>query len=253
MTRAVRGTELKSALDGVRFRFGPRVHQTYGIPSETRDLDVPGLLRHLCDFANEPVRERVRRTPLHLQPFQPFTALIQGRDDLAELLHAAVEARPDLINPSAEQLSDARGRLQEAISWRPLLERSAAGPVLLQDAYIGTHEGFSALLTVLLMHRQYRDLLRRCPTCRKYFMREGKRRFCSARCATAANDAGLAERQRRRRLRLAALKLLPDAASRAKRAAGVKEAFKSHPEVTTAEQLAEYAAAVLKPPRRKSK
>lgn len=241
VTSPARGAELTSALEGARFRFGPRVHQSYGIRLEKGELDVRALLRYVCDFANEPGRDRVRKALPHLRPFQPFTALMQGYDELTELLHAAVDADPAFVNPSAGHLSDACSRLEAAIKWRPLLERSAGGPVLLQDAYIGGHEGFSVLLRVLLMHRQYRDLVKRCPACSKFFMREGKRRFCGAECAAAANNAGLAERQRHRRLRLAAMELLPQVASRARRAAAVKAVFKNHPDVTTPEQLAEYA------------
>jgi hypothetical protein len=241
-------------LEGVRFRFGPFVHQAYGV-SGSAALDVRGLLRSACDWANEDWRERVRKAPLHLRPRAPFYSLIQGRDDLRELLHAAVDKRPDLIKPSTGDLSAIRDELESTVRWRPLLERSADCPVLLQEAYANTHEGFSALFKVLLMQRQYRELVRRCPECPKVFLKEGKRRFCGPECATAANDAGLAERQKRRRARFGAAKLLAKIshASPQKRETAIMYASKQHPDATSAEQLAEHALRVLRTPMRRHK
>jgi len=222
-----------SALDGARFVFSPRLHEAYGLPTEPAGLDVSGLLSCLCDWVNRSGSER---------------------DRTSGLMRAAVAGAPDLVSPSDQHLSEVRDQLETTVGWSLQLQRSVDGPVLVHVASIARDEAFFALLTVLLMHRQYRSLLRICPApCGELFMREGKRVFCSPGCATAANDAGLAERQRRRRLRLAALELLPVLASSAQRADLIKTAFKLHPEVTTPQQLAEHAMAILKRSRRKAK
>ena len=254
MTRIRRETEpLRSAFEGTRFLFDGSLLLAYG-QLEKHPLGAVGsLLRCMCDVVNEPVLERLKRrnAPQHVLMRYPLPLLEGRRRELTELLGAAIGEQPGLVNPSAAELSEARAQLEKTIGWELRLERSPrGGPVLLHDAYIDDDEALIAVLRVALMHRQYRNLVKRCPECSKVFMKEGKRVFCSDACATAANDAGLAERQRHRRLRLAAQKLLTHVASRAKRAAAVKAAFKRYPEVTTPEQLAEYAAASLKGERK---
>lgn len=162
--------------------------------------------------------------------------------ELTELLHAAVEGRLD--NPPDEFLADIDARFEKGVQWARRLERVRGGATFRYDANITSSDGFYALLAVLLMHPKHRQLIRCCPQCGNFFMRTGKRLFCSSKCATAANDAGVLKRQKNQRLRRAAEELLPGVASHAKRKAMVKQAFKNHPDVTTSEQLAEYAKAL---------
>jgi hypothetical protein len=98
---------------------------------------------------------------------------------------------------------------------------------------------------MVLMHPKYRQLIRRCPQCGNFFVRDGKQVFCTPKCATAANDAGVLQRQKNQRLRRKALALL-SGASPARRADAVKQAQKKHPDATP-EQLAEHAKRLLKP------
>jgi hypothetical protein len=97
----------------------------------------------------------------------------------------------------------------------------------------------------MLLHPKYRQLIRSCPQCRKFFVRDGKQIFCTKKCTTAANDAGNDQRQKNQRKRRKALALL-SGASPAKRADAVKQAQKDHPDATP-EQLAEHAKRLLKP------
>jgi len=229
-----------SAFEGTSFHFTASLPWTavYGPSGRRRDFGrVEGLLDYVCDVA-----DAIRRSTT-------LPEMQRWGQELTALLLAAVEG--GLENPSDEFLADVGARFQEGVLWDRRLERVRGGVGFRYGARIVSLDGFYALLAVLLMHPTYRQLLRRCLRCGKIFVRTGKRLFCGPECATAANDAGVLKRQKNQRLRRAAQELLrPHVASGAKRAAAVKEAFRAHPEVTTPEQLAGYARALLQGPRR---
>jgi hypothetical protein len=227
-----------SAFDGTSFHFSLSLPgmAAYG-PSGPRDFSrVEGLLGYVCDVVNA-----------HRQS-DTFGLLQQRGQELTELLKAAVEGRLD--NPSDEFLADISARFEKGVQWDRRLEHTSGGATFRTGARITSGDGSHALLAVLLMDPKYRQLIRRCPQCGNFFMRDGKRVFCSPECATAVNDAGVLQRQKDQRRRRAAQKLLPQAASNAKRAAAVREAFKSHPEAVTPEQLAAHAKALLQRSRK---
>lgn len=227
-----------SAFDGTAFRFALTLPAgaAYG-PFGPRDFTrVEGLLGYVCDVVN------AHRHSVTFGPLQ------QRGDELTRLLQAAVEG--GLENPTDEFLADIGARFEKGVEWNRRLERAPGGAKFRCDARITSGDGSHALLAVLLMDAKYRQLIRRCPECGKFFMRAGKRLFCSDQCAKTANDAGVLKRQENQRLRRAAQKLLTQGASNAKGAAAVKEAFKSHPEAVTAEQLAAHAKALLQPLRK---
>ncbi|MGH2879232.1 MAG: hypothetical protein ACRDK4_06465 [Solirubrobacteraceae bacterium] len=221
-----------SAFDVPVFRFNVHLPVT----AKRRDFSrVGGLLGYACDVANA-----------HRQSVTVPELERPGRE-LAELLQAAVDG--GLENPSDEFLADIAVRFETGVQWTRRLRRTPKGVAFGYDADVANFDGFYALVAVLLMHPKYR-LVRRCPQCGESFVRTGKRRFCTDKCATAANDAGVLQRQKNQRLRRAAAELLPHVASHAKRAAAVKQAFKDHSDVTTPEQLAEHAKALLQPLRK---
>ena len=229
-----------SAFDGATFHFTGNLPwtATYGPAGKRRDFGrVDGLLDYVCDIVN------AIRHPLTSWPVES-----QWRRELPELLDAAVEGRLD--RPSDAFLADIGSRFEKGIQWKRRLERARGGVAFRYDAHIADWDGSYALLAVLLMHPKYRQLIRRCPKCGKFFMRAGKRVFCSTECATAANDAGVLKRQKDQRLRRAAARLLSHVASAAKVAAAVRQAFKSHPEAVTPEQLADHAKLLLRAPRK---
>jgi predicted RNA-binding Zn ribbon-like protein len=217
---------------GIHFTMSLPAMAAYG-PSGPRDFDrVEGLLGYVCDVVNAQ-RDSVT-----------FGLLQQRVCELTELLEAAVEGR--LANPSDEFLSDIESRFEKGVEWGRRLERTKGGATFRTDARITSGDASHALLAVLLMDPEYRQLIRRCPQCGNFFIRAGKRVFCGSACATAANDAGVLQRQKKQNLRRKAQALLPPSASVAKRAAAVKQAHKDHPDVATAEQLAEYARPLVR-------
>lgn len=222
-----------SAFDIPVFRFNVRLPVT----AQRRDLSrVEGLLDYACDIVN------AHRQSATLPELERL-----GRE-LAELLQAAVEG--SLRDPSGEFLADVSARFEKGVQWTRRLERTPQGVAFGYDADIANFDGFYALLAVLLMHPKGGPV-RSCPQCRKFFIRTGKRLYCTDECATAANDAGVLQRQKHQRLRRAAQELLSHIASDAKRAASVKQAFKNHPDVTTPEQLAAHARGLLQSSRKR--
>ncbi len=229
-----------SAFDGMGIHFAMSLPAmaAHG-PSGPRDFGrVEGLLGYVCDVVNAHGRSAA------------FGLLKQRGRELTELLQAAVEGRLD--NPSDEFLADISARFEKGVQWERRLVRAPGGAVFRCDASITSGDGSHALLAVLLMDPKYRDLIRRCPQCGNFFVRVGKRVFCSPGCATAANDAGVLKRQKNQRLRRAAQEQRPYGVSGAKWSAAVSQAFKNHPEVTASEQLVRYAQALL-PGARKHK
>jgi hypothetical protein len=157
-------------------------------------------------------------------------------------------------DPSDKFLADIETRFEKGVQWDRRLERAPGGAAFRQYARIAGADGFYALLAVMLMHPKYRQMLmhpkyrqmiRCCPQCGKFFMRDGKQLFCTKECYTAANDAGVLQRQKNQRQRRRVQAMLTGA-STAKRAAAVKQAQKDHPGATD-EQLAEHAKRLLKP------
>ncbi|HEX4025888.1 MAG TPA: hypothetical protein VHX52_14480 [Steroidobacteraceae bacterium] len=228
-----------SAFDGTRFHLTLSWAAPYGPSGKRRDFGrIEGLLDYVCDIVNA------------LAQSVTLPQLQQWGDQLTELLRAAVEGSLD--NPSDEFLADISERFEKGVLWNRRLERIRGGVAFRYDAHIADSDGFYALLAMLLMDPRYRQLIRHCPQCGKFFMRVGKRLFCSEKCATAANDAGVLDRQKDQRWRRAAVDLLlPQFASREKCSAAVKQVSKNYRrDVTTAEQLAEYAKALLRGARK---
>jgi hypothetical protein len=221
---------------------------TLNLPWTTGRRDfgrVEGLLGYICDRVNAH-----RRSSIVGAEVLPGLAELQRRgDELTALLRSAVEGGLD--NPSDEFLTDIRARFRESVPWDQQLERARGGAAFRFSARVDGGDGLYALLAVLLMHPKYRQLIRRCPECGKYFIRAGKRLFCSPKCARAANDAGVLERQKKQRMRRGAAELLlPHFASLDKVSAAVRQAHREHPTVETREQLAAYAKARLQSSRK---
>jgi endogenous inhibitor of DNA gyrase (YacG/DUF329 family) len=150
------------------------------------------------------------------------------------------------VSPSEKHFADISAQLKEIT--QPSLRRDPSGEIC-WDVDVGPN-GAHVLLTALLMVPEYRGLIRRCPQCGKFLVREGKRLFCGPECYRVMNGANASDRKRKERLREAAQKLLPYVASVAKRVAAIKQALRNHPEVPTPEALAEHARALLQPSRK---
>jgi hypothetical protein len=228
----------KMPLDGSAFDGG--FNFTVTLPPEAaykpdgtkRDFShVEGLLGYVCEMAN------ALRQSVGLPELQRFG------QQLTDLLQAAVDEM--INNPSDEFLADIGARFEKGVRWDRRLERAPGGAAFRQYAHTTSSDGFYALLAVMLMHPKYRQLVRRCPQCGNFFVRDGKQIFCTKECTTAANDAGVVQRQKNQRLRRKALALLTGA-SPARRADAVKQAQKDHPDATP-EKLAEHAKRLLRP------
>lgn len=221
-----------SVFDGAEFHLNLPMWAGYKPDGRKRDLSqAEGLLGLICEIVN------AQRHSVGLPHMQRWG------QELTELLQDAVDEKLD--NPSDEFLADIETRFEKGVRWDRRLKRARGGVAFRYDAHVTSEDGGYALLAVMLMHPKYRQLIRSCPRCGKFFMRDGKQIFCTKKCSTAANDAGNDQRQKNRRKRRKALALLTGA-SPAKRAAAVKQAQKDHPDATP-EKLAEHAKRLLKP------
>lgn len=223
---------IEGSFDGTGFHLSLPFWAAYKPDGTRRDfLDVEDLLGYVCIIVNA---QQHSIAPPQIKRW--------GRE-LTDLLQDALDNK--LENPSDEFLADIGNRFEKGIRWDRRLERAPGGAAFRHEAHIVGKDGFHALLAVILMHAKYRHLIRRCPQCGSFFVREGKQVFCTKECAAAANDAGVLQRQKNQRLRRKAEALLSTASSE-KRAAAVKQAQKDHPDATP-EQLAEHAKRILRP------
>lgn len=196
-----------------------------------------GLLQYVVAFVNRPA------TPVgQLPSTRPV-----GREKLRALLHAAVHGtEPNLAAPSEAFRADL-DKWASAIKWEPRLE----GAGWRHHAFILDATGFYALVASLLLDADTRSQISECRHCGDLFViqprakHDGRmnRLYCSQEHMRAANDAANTVRQRQRRTRLRAQKILVEKGwTRAAAEGAILRAFEKAPEAT-AEQLAGHARA----------
>jgi hypothetical protein len=248
------GEELPAA--GGLFHLPNSLACAYG-PFTAYDLtSAAGLIRYTIDFVNRP-QTMLTSEQLLAGPVQ----LPRGRERLRQLLRAAARGAqagdPDLVNPSAEWLTDIRQRAR-GIQWRSRLERTPTGVEWRHHAFIEDADAFYSLVATLLMSEENRREFGQCRYCDAFFVvekraqHEGRpeRLYCKREHRTAAHAEGGAGRQRDRRTRQRAVQILVKSGlGLASSRMAVAEAFKNHPG-TTPEQLADRARALVKGARK---
>jgi hypothetical protein len=233
---------------GTLFTLTDEAQRLYGMdPKRYGPPSARGVLAFVVDVANG------RKLPAGSEQLWP-----EPKESLRTLLRSATAADdqtlprlpddPDLIAPSEEFLSEVRSRLGW-ITWRQSLEHTPTGFALRHHAFIQNHLGFLGVVSLLLLDKRARDLIGRCryARCGKFFIPPDQpvgrpvERYCSAKHRKAQNDLEAGQRQLVARAR----RKLEQRYGHAESREAVKRAMAAHPGERRAEQLAEYARALL--------